>query len=99
MKLKTKYRFSIRKFSIGTGSVLLGAFLFVGFQDVAHADEIHNNTSLQLGDTTSKPQPLENEVTKSSNSEISTQTQQLTRLNLKTLLTLKKLILTLLAKT
>ncbi|WP_225367528.1 hypothetical protein, partial [Lentilactobacillus parakefiri] len=52
----------------------LGAFLFVGFQDVAHADEIHNNTSLQLGDTTSKPQPLENEVTKSSNSEISTQT-------------------------
>ncbi|BBD91104.1 pilin isopeptide linkage domain protein [Staphylococcus caprae] len=74
MKLKTKYRFSIRKFSIGTGSVLLGAFLFVGFQDVAHADEIHNNTSLQLGDTTSKPQPLENEVTKSSNSEISTQT-------------------------
>lgn len=60
MQFKTKYRFSIRKFSIGTGSVLLGAFLFVGFQDVAHASELHNST-LQT-DTTSNPQSFESKV-------------------------------------
>ena len=54
MQQKTKYRFSIRKFSIGTVSILLDAFLFMDFQDVAHASELHNSTSTT--DTASNPQ-------------------------------------------
>lgn len=68
MQFKTKYRFSIRKFSIGTGSVLLGAFLFVGFQDVAHASELHNST-LQT-DTTSHPQSFESKVNHSTDEDV-----------------------------
>lgn len=68
MQFKTKYRFSIRKFSIGTGSVLLGAFLFVGFQDVAHASELHNST-LQT-DTTSNPQSFESKVNHSTDEDV-----------------------------
>lgn len=68
MQFKTKYRFSIRKFSIGTGSDLLGAFLFVGFQDVAYASELHNST-LQT-DTTSNPQSFESKVNHSTDEDV-----------------------------
>lgn len=68
MLQKTKYRFSIRKFSIGTGSVLLGAFLFVGFQDVAHASELHNSTLTT--DTASNPQSFEKKANNSTHEDV-----------------------------
>ena len=68
MQQKTKYRFSIRKFSIGTGSVLLGAFLFIGFQDVAHASELHNSTSTT--GTASNQQSFEKKVNNSTHEDV-----------------------------
>ncbi|UCI01000.1 YSIRK-type signal peptide-containing protein [Staphylococcus haemolyticus] len=66
---KTKYRFSIRKFSIGTGcSVLLDAFLFMDFQDVAHASELHNSTSTT--DTASNQQSFEKKVNNSTHEDV-----------------------------
>ena len=59
---------SIRKFSIGTGSVLLGAFLFVGFQDVAHASELHNSTLTT--DTASNPQSFEKKANNSTHEDV-----------------------------
>lgn len=68
MQQKTKYRFSIRKFSIGTVSILLDAFLFMDFQDVAHASELHNSTSTT--DTASNPQSFEKKVNNSTHEDV-----------------------------
>ncbi|WP_341461178.1 Spy0128 family protein [Staphylococcus haemolyticus] len=65
---KTKYRFSIRKFSIGTVSILLDAFLFMDFQDVAHASELHNSTSTT--DTASNQQSFEKKVNNSTHEDV-----------------------------
>ncbi|MCH4390704.1 YSIRK-type signal peptide-containing protein [Staphylococcus haemolyticus] len=68
MQQKTKYRFSIRKFSIGTVSILLDAFLFMDFQDVTHASGLHNSTSTT--DTASNQQSFEKKVNNSTHEDV-----------------------------
>ncbi|WP_226386108.1 Spy0128 family protein [Staphylococcus sp. Marseille-Q1834] len=45
MKQHLKQKFSIRKFTVGTGSVLLGTFLILSVHDVAHASELNTNNT------------------------------------------------------
>ncbi|MCJ1662998.1 YSIRK-type signal peptide-containing protein [Staphylococcus sp. NRL 18/288] len=71
MKQRLQQKFSIRKFTIGTGSVLLGTFLILGVQDVAHASELNaNNKNSTTANSSANPDATA-PVTQANTNEIS----------------------------
>ena len=71
MKQRVKQKFSIRKFSIGTGSVLLGTFLILGVQDVAHASELDANSKNSTTANSSANPDAKAPVTQANTNEVS----------------------------
>ncbi|MCH4380578.1 hypothetical protein [Staphylococcus haemolyticus] len=68
MQQKNKVSLLYSKVFIGMVSVLLDAFLFMDFQDVAHASELHNSTSTT--DTASNQQSFEKKVNNSTHEDV-----------------------------